>query len=236
MMRNASSLRHARCLSAVLVSACLVLSSGCETLKPVEPKGAKTKAADDKVEKAKPDASAPRGPKKSAKDLARNIDSGRKQPVAGRPAPPTAPAGAPTGRAAEVKPEPVADIPIPPETDAPHAANLNDLLEKNPIDEKADSLVTTVGKISSARVTLLQANADIKPRSHTGHDVVLYVTKGKAILTIGEDRHVAAPGTVFIIPKKRTYSLVNTGEKPFVALVIEAPSGSAADAAPVKAK
>ena len=205
---------------------------GCETLKPVEPEGA-SKPVARATDTEAPTSQKPEAPKRKAspKGLAKTMDHGGKQPTVQKPGAPVAPA-AQAKAASPPAPKPSAGVeavPIPPETDSPSASNINEILEKSPIDEKADQLVTTVGKIGSGRVLLMQLNGDIKPRYHINHDEILYVVKGKGILTIDEDRHVAAPGAVFIIPRRAVYGLQNTGEKPFVALAIEVPPGDAKD-------
>jgi mannose-6-phosphate isomerase-like protein (cupin superfamily) len=151
---------------------------------------------------------------------------GGRQPELKKPV--SAPAPAPAGQAA---PSGIENMPIPPEPDKPLCVNLNEFLDvdKNRILENADILTTTMGKIATTRVVLVQANGDIKPHYHTLHDEIIYVVKGKAILTIGEDRHVGAPGTVFVVPRRSTYSFTNTGEKPFVAVVIEVPPADPKD-------
>lgn len=223
--------------SLLSLALCLALLSGCETLKPVEPTGSTsqpgTKAAGtEQATQPQPSGAAPRVHKSSPKGLSKTMDRGGRQPVVQKPdtkpsaPPPPPPAPGPTG---------VQAVTIPPEPDTALAANINEILEKNPIDEKADQLLTSLGKIASGRVQLLQTNGDIKPHYHVYHDEIVYIVKGKGILTIDEDRHVASPGTVFIIPKRATYGLQNTGEKPLVALVIEIPPADPKDVWTIKA-
>lgn len=217
----------------------IALLSGCETLKPVEPE-ATSKPVAKATETEGPISQKPEAPKRKAspKGLARNMDHGGRQPTVQKPDAPSAPAPQPKS-ASQPAPKPSAGVeavPIPPETDSPSASNINEILERNPIDEKADQLVTTVGKIASGRVQLMQLNGDMKPRYHMNHDEILYVVKGKGILTIDEDRHVAAAGAVFIIPRRAVYGLQNTGEKPFVALAIEVPPGDPKDTWTPKAR
>ena len=208
---------------------------GCETLKPVEPEGA-SKPVASATDTEGPTSQKPEAPKRKAspKGLAKTMDHGGKQPTVQKPDAPSAPA--PSPRPAPKPSAGVEAVPIPPETDSASAANINEIQEKNPVDEKADQLVTTVGKIASGRVLLMQLNGDIKPRYHMNHDEILYVVKGKGILTIDEDRHVAAAGAVFIIPRRAVYGLQNTGEKPFVALAIEVPPGDTKDICTPKAR
>lgn len=208
-----------------------LLVTGCETLQPVQPSESKP-AAKPKPEHTEKSQPAQLEEKKKTKRLfgfSDNMGKGGRLPFLEKPGgkPPTT---------AQGKKSTTTEITILPETDKPLAAKLDDILEKNPVDEKADKLETTVGQIASARITLVQVNNDIKPHYHANHDEILSVVKGKGILIIGEDRHVAAPGCVFILPKRTTYSLIVTGEKPFVALVIELPPADPKDVVNVKVK
>lgn len=227
------SLRIRTCLAVTGLVFCLALFCGCETLKPVEPTPAPAAAEQGQPPKAPAKKSAPH--KSELKGLAKNM-GGRGGKLPNVKPPDAKPSATTTPTTSAAPPRRTAETPIPPEIDTAQAANINDILEKNPIDEKADIQLTTVGKISTGRVQLMQANADIKPHCHNLHDEIIYIVKGKGILTIDEDRHVASPGSVFIVPRKAPMGLMNTGDKPFVALVIEVPPADAKDVSSPKPK
>ncbi|MEW6354992.1 MAG: cupin domain-containing protein [Planctomycetota bacterium] len=110
------------------------------------------------------------------------------------------------------------------------------VLKARPVDKDAEALRLMLSKIGSARVLLNQYNTDLAPRYYQGHDETIYVIKGHGILIIGEDRYVAKPGGVFVIPRNEVHSLINTGEKPFVALVVQTPPPLGGDMMPVREK
>ena len=110
------------------------------------------------------------------------------------------------------------------------------VLNARAIGKDADALRLKLSKMGSARVLLNQYNTDLGPRYYQCHDETLYVIKGHGILIIGEDRYVAKPGSVFVIPRNTVHSMINTGEKPFVALVVQTPTPLGGDMVPVRAK
>jgi quercetin dioxygenase-like cupin family protein len=183
---------------------CVAFLYGCETLQPVDRGRPQTKTEAPKHRK-------PAG----LGSISQNLAKGGTQPRVQKP----------VLKSAAPAPVTEADVGIdrmriPPEADIPACVDLNDTLEKTPIDEKADLLMTRLGKVAAARTTLMQANGEIKARSTGNHDEIIYVIRGKAIIKIGEDRYRGASGVVFHLPRWTSYSVVPS-EKPFVALVIE---------------
>jgi len=105
----------------------------------------------------------------------------------------------------------------------PSSFEIEDILMRCPIPPDKKILTTVLSKTPAFRALLLQTNVDLRPRYNRKHDEIIQVYKGKGIFVLGRDRYVAKPGQIFIVPRKMIYRLQNTGEKPFVAVVIEIP-------------
>lgn len=113
---------------------------------------------------------------------------------------------------------------------------VDDVMKARAIAGEDEALRLMLSKIGSSRVLLNQINADLKPRYYQGHDETIYVVKGHGIMIIGEDRYVAKPGTLFVIPRNIVFSFINTGEKPFVAIVVQTPPPLGGDMVLVRPK
>lgn len=145
-----------------------------------------------------------------------------------------------------VRPEPAAPPEQPKEEelipikflpeDKPVSYVMDEVLKAKPVGADKEALRLALSKIGSARVLLCQINADLKPRYYQGHDETVCVIKGHGIMIIGEDRYVAKAGSVFVIPRNIVHSFINTGEKPFVALVVQSPPPLGGDMVLVRPK
>lgn len=118
----------------------------------------------------------------------------------------------------------------------PSSYLVDDVLKARAIGKDQDELRLMLSKIGSSRMLLLQLNSDLKARYYQGHDETIYVIKGHGIMIIGEDRYVAKPRAVFVIPRNVVFSFINTGEKPFVALVVQSPTPLGGDMVFVRPK
>jgi len=138
-------------------------------------------------------------------------------------------------KAPEIVLEDIIPIKFLPE-DKPVCYLADTVLKARAIGKDDEALRLMLSKFGSARVLVNQYNGDIKPRYYQSHDETVYVIKGHGIMIIGEDRYVAKPGSIFAIPRNVVHSLINTGEKPFVTLVVQTPTPLGGDMVPVRAK
>ena len=110
------------------------------------------------------------------------------------------------------------------------------VLKERAIKAEDEALRLLLSKTGSARVLLNQINSDLRPRYYQTHEETIYVIQGHGIMIIGEDRYVAKPGAVFVIPRNTIHSLLITGAKPLVALVVQTPPPLGGDMVFAKAR
>ncbi len=95
-----------------------------------------------------------------------------------------------------------------PTTPAPEPAvyTLDNLPSDLALTESADSAVVRLVRLPNATVRAIRTKADLPQHSHADHSELLFLLEGQGIVTIGDTRYAAAPGTVLVIPAGYTHS------------------------------
>ncbi|MCR4291407.1 MAG: cupin domain-containing protein, partial [Candidatus Kuenenia sp.] len=103
--------------------------------------------------------------------------------------------------------------------------NIEDIVEKNPLQEGEDVKITDVGenRNSSMHVFQLRENTEFSSHYHKRHDEVIYVKKGNAIAILDGTRYLVKPGSILQIPSKTVHKFVNTGDEAFMAISLFSP-------------
>lgn len=103
--------------------------------------------------------------------------------------------------------------------------NIEEIVEKNPLQEDEEVKFTDVGENKNSSMHLFQVrkNAEIASHYHKRHDEVIYVKKGSGIAILDGTRYMVKPGSILQIPSKTVHKFVNTGDETFMAVSIFSP-------------
>ncbi|TLD42470.1 MAG: hypothetical protein JETT_1213 [Candidatus Jettenia ecosi] len=125
-----------------------------------------------------------------------------------------------------------------PEVYAVTVKNIEEIADKNPLEEDEEIKITSVGenKNSSMHLVQVRKNGELYPHYHKRHDEVIYVKKGSGIATLDGSRYLIKPGSILQIPSKTVHKFLNTGDELFVAVSIFSPPFDGRDEKKIKRK
>ncbi len=113
-------------------------------------------------------------------------------------------------------------------------SDLDRILAENPLPDKQNIRVATMGKGQTISHHIVQIRDREKPHVHKRHDLTVVVLKGEGYLMLGEDRVELVKGDVLFIPRDTIHYFVNTFSQPSVALAAFSPPFDGKDTVPVK--
>ncbi len=132
------------------------------------------------------------------------------------PAPPAlepAPAAEPPAPAA---PTFVPDLPV----GQPSNLSVPDYIERNHISNKEPQKENLIGCSGGAQAWLWQVREPWRDREHESAELMLYVVGGEGTVSLNGGREVSVEaGTLLVIPRGTTYSLVRRGRAPAMYLL-----------------
>lgn len=116
--------------------------------------------------------------------------------------------------------------------------NIEEIADKNPLEEDEEVKITSVGenKNSSMHLVQVRKNGELYPHYHKRHDEVVYVKKGSGIATLDGSRYLIKPGSILQIPSRTVHKFLNTGDELFVAVSIFSPPFDGRDEKRIKRK
>ncbi|NUN23000.1 MAG: cupin domain-containing protein, partial [Candidatus Jettenia caeni] len=125
-----------------------------------------------------------------------------------------------------------------PEVYAVTVKNIEEIADKNPLEEDEEIKITSVGENKNSSMHLIQVrkNGELYPHYHKRHDEVIYVKKGSGIATLDGSRYLIKPGSILQIPSKTVHKFLNTGDELFVAVSIFSPPFDGRDEKKIKRK
>lgn len=112
-------------------------------------------------------------------------------------------------------------------------SNVLDLeeVELEPVPESPGHIKCSVKRLTTSEAALKFSGVGYQeydvggyatPHSHEDREQIYYLTKGKGVMTLGDEEFEVKAGTVALIPLKMRHSLRNTGTEPLGHLLFEA--------------
>lgn len=112
--------------------------------------------------------------------------------------------------------------PQPPDTTA-FRGNLFTLQQQQPLpyDQDLSSLPLFANATSSA--SLIQVRSGVRSHYHANHDEIVYILKGKGVMTVGAETRAIQAGDLIVMQRGIVHKVINKSAQPLVALSIMCP-------------
>ncbi len=102
------------------------------------------------------------------------------------------------------------------------AANLDDILKKNPMAAGQTAKATPVTRVPGAELQVIEMSK-IKLHSHHQEDHIVFVVRGHGTVRLDQQTREVKPGDIFMLPKDVPHGFSKSGDENLVLLVIGTP-------------
>ncbi len=116
-----------------------------------------------------------------------------------------------------------APSPAPPDFSRPEIADLQALLERNPVAPGEAVRITRLVEGPDMSGLLVQVGDAMQPHLHKLTQEVVYMLRGEGMLQLGADRIPIKAGAVVRIPAGTVHTFANQGPAPAVFFVVTMP-------------
>lgn len=112
--------------------------------------------------------------------------------------------------------------PVPEDTSA-FRGNVYALLQQKPLPYEEQIYTLPLLSSSSASATLIQIREGVKKHYHAEHDEIVYVIRGKGVMTVGGETKAIQAGDVVLMKRGSVHEVTNKTAEPLVALSVISP-------------
>lgn len=120
----------------------------------------------------------------------------------------------------------------------PDVLDIEKLIAENPLKEDEKIKVVPLGETRYASILMLlvRSGVEVPTHYHKGHDEVIHVKRGSAIVILDGTRYYVEPGEVILVPRKSHHKVMNTGREIYAAISVFYPPYRGEDIKFVKEK
>ena len=125
----------------------------------------------------------------------------------------------------------------------PIVFNADTLLKQVQLAKGDVSKIELIAETAGAKIRVIKANGDLRLQVHKRHDQVLFVLQGEGVIEIDGIRDVvsgkppvAREGTLIVVPRRKKYRFINTGQQSLTVVSVLVPSSNGRDTKFIKVK
>ena len=101
--------------------------------------------------------------------------------------------------------------------------NVFDLLQKQPLPYEENFSSTPLARSQTLSASMVQIRQKLSLHYHLVSEEIVYVIKGRGIMTVGKEIRPIQPGDVIAIPRGVAHSVENRSPEPLVAVSVMSP-------------
>ncbi|TKJ40262.1 hypothetical protein CEE37_08015 [candidate division LCP-89 bacterium B3_LCP] len=113
--------------------------------------------------------------------------------------------------------------PPQPENRSAFRGNVFNMLQQQPLPYDQEISVLKLLQSATSSATLIQVREEVKAHYHAKHDEIVYVIRGKGVMTVGHETRAINAGDVILMKRGVVHSVKNKTAQPLVALSIMSP-------------